>query len=68
MTYTAGGKGIAPRRSTEPAWLGLEVVSKDADLVTFKTRMGTMQVSRADYDRWLSTHPWRNRPMNSGEA
>ena len=44
MSYQAGGKGIAPRRSDVPSWVGLEEISRGADFVVFRTRRGTKSV------------------------
>jgi hypothetical protein len=52
MTYTPGGKGIAPRQSERPSWIGLEEIGRDALTVTFKTKTGTRTVPLADVEKF----------------
>ncbi len=54
--YKAGGKGIAPRASQTPSWLGLAVVSRDDTFVTLKTRTGYQKVLRDDYEKHRKLH------------
>ncbi len=42
--YKAGGKGIAPRKSERPSWIGLEELSRTRFTVTFKTKTGYKMV------------------------
>lgn len=52
MSYTAGGKGIAPRVSDVPAWVGLEEISRNTDFVFFRTRRGVKQVPVDQVETW----------------
>ena len=52
IKYQAGGKGIAPRKSDKPSWVGLEELSRTQFTVTFKTKTGYKMVPLYQVERW----------------
>ena len=52
MTYTPGGKGIAPRKSERPSWIGLKEKERCSDAVIFKTRTGVMIVAISEIEKF----------------
>lgn len=52
--YKAGGKGIAPRQSERPSWVGLEEISRTQFTVTFRTKTGYKMIPLYQVERWES--------------
>lgn len=50
--YQSGGKGIAPRKSERPSWVGLEVMERNQFTVRFRTATGYKLVPAYQVERW----------------